>query len=616
MLNRYLLCLFVFSSYIFAFDSIEVFNPNITLHKSGYFKTTKNLTPDEALKQDFVSLPKNAKSFGFDHDTYWFIFEISTTSNEQFFLDSRDILGTYQTLYVYKNNQLIRNEKNGFYLPEAQKQLDTFSTRFKLESNSKKIIYLLKIDSIFMRLTSFALGNEYDVEQVWTHLLIILIAVSTLAIAFLIYNFCLYILTKDKLFLFYIVYMFSFFFVNQLSLGYLPFLLGMNGQDTMILWIFAMLGYIFGLIFFTLYFLDLQEKYKTLKMIFIGLFIINIILTPFHIFTGIIPNSQSLWLLSIQSFQFFAIYLAIKRYQDGFKPALYYLIATGGGLVSGICFTIFIGMDGIPYSMYSLNFPNIGLVWDLIFFSLALAFRMKTFQNEKEQQERLLTMNSRNAAVGEFASNVAHQWRQPLTSLSILIAKLEAKLLFEKYVDNKKLEEFIKSSNQTIEHLSSTIDVFQGFFTSNEEQKLFSIANELERTLNFVEDSFQSYKIQIQLNITKDAMIKGDSNTFSQAILNLLSNAKDALNKSENSDKIVRISLDIKNGYSIITLEDNSGGIKLQPIEKIFEPYITTKGLNGVGIGLFIVKNIIEQKFGGIISAKNTKDGACFEIKL
>ena len=235
-------------------------------------------------------------------------------------------------------------------------------------------------------------------------------------------------------------------------------------------------------------------------------------------------------------------------------------------------------------------------------------------QKEKEEKEKTFYMQARHAAIGEFAGNIAHQWRQPLGILGTKIAKLEAELIYNGPVSEDKLKEFIYGSNQTLSHLSSTIDVFQGFFTSNEEQKLFSIANELKRTLDFVKDSFQSYQIKIQLNIIKDAMIKGDANTFSQAILNLLSNAKDALNKTNQFEKLVTLSLDVKKDFIIITIEDNGGGIQLKPIENIFEPYVTTKGLNGVGIGLFIVKNIIEQKFDGKITAYNTKYGACFEI--
>jgi signal transduction histidine kinase len=609
---RYFLTLFVFSIHLFAFESIEVLNQNITLHKSGYFKTSQNLTPHEALNQNFVSLPKNAKSFGFDSDSYWFKFEVSHTSDESLFMDSRNIVGDFTELYVFDGGRLIKTEKNGYLVPIEKRDEKLLQIRFSLEKNQKPYTYLVKIVSQNPHYTSFVFGSNNDLKRDWDLMAYAMIFTGAIFFALSIYNTFLYFMLKDKAYLYYCIYLLGFFGFNLFGLGYLPIFESFDISLAYYILLLTILIKHYGITFFAIQFLNLEEENKKLKNFFLMLLLLNLIFSIFYL----IDVAKPIFALSVQLLLFYSIYVGIKRYMDGFKPALFYLLATGVSNMLMILFVVVNQGDGIDYSLLSINLPNIALVWEMILLSLALAYRIKIFKEKEKQQELLLTMNSRQAAIGEFASNVAHQWRQPLTQLSTLIVKLKVDLMFHGEIKSQRLEEFINSSNKKVEHLSSTIDVFQGFFTSNEEQKLFSIANELQRTLNFVEDSFLSCKIQIQLNITKDAMIKGDPNTFSQAILNLLSNAKDALNKTDQMEKLVILSLDTKKDCIVITLEDNGGGIQLKPIEKIFEPYSTTKGLNGVGIGLFIVKNIIEQKFGGKISAKNTKGGACFEIKL
>ena len=609
------LLLFVFINLLFGFDSVEILNPHIIVHQSGYFKTNKNITPESALKQQFIPLSKKAVSFGFDHDTYWFLFEVSTTSNEQFFLDSKDILGNYQDLYVYHNGKFLRHDKNGFYLPLEDKMIKTFSSRFTLETHSSNTLYLLKINNPYVRLISFAFGSEKEIEKSWNTLLMILVSTTAIALSFFIYNLLLFIFTKDKSFLYYFVYMLGFLTVNQLSLGYLPFIIGIDGKTTMTFWIYAMITYTFGLTFFTIHFLNLHDKHKRLKNIFIILLIINNILTPFHIFTGIIPYSQSLWLLSIQIFQFFAIFIGIKRYREGFKPALYYLIATGGGIAFSFGFVILTKNSGVYYSLTTLNLPNIALLWDLIFFSLALAYRIKLLKEENAKNEQLAIMKSRQKVIGELTGNIAHQWRQPLNSLGAIIANVEGKIKYS-HLSDEELIESCRLSTSVLQHLSGTIDTLQDFFVDQtDEKENFDLNDHLVSLIHFLKDSMAHQNITINFTPQNTLFIHSNKNLFSQVIMNILLNAKDILiENNQEKKKIITLSTTITDSEVIITIEDNGGGIKIDPIEKIFELFISGK-TGGLGIGLYMSKNIVE-KLGGEISAFNTKNGANFTIVL
>jgi len=617
-LKRFLFACVVLAQMVFAFDMVEVLNDDIVLHKAGYLISNKKLSSQEALElsktEALTPLPKGAKSFGFDHREYWFIFEISTPSSKHYFIDSKDYFGNFYDLFVYRDTQLLRHEKSGFYLPRAEKAIQTFSSRFALETQAEHTTYLLKVDSIFMRLTAFSLGEEIRIEKDWTLLLITLLVSIAVSFAFLIYNIVLFFFTKDKLFLLYVVYMFGFALVSQLSLGYVPFLLGFEGKTTIITLIFALTMYTFGLAFFTVYFLNLHQNYHVSTKIFLSLFVINAFLTPFHFFPGIIPYSQDLWLTTLQLFQSFAIFIGIKRYFEGFKPALYYLVATGGGLFFGFCFATLIGVDGIPYSLLTLNFPNMGLIWDLVMFSLAIAYRIKILTKDNIEKERLLILQSRQKSIGELTSNIAHQWKQPITELGAILTHMEAKAKYTELSKEEILEK-LTLTQPILQHLSQTVTTFQNFFQSKPSKKPFNVEQTLHNCIAFVRESMAFHNIAISLHVAQNVFLKGDENALFQAVHNILLNAKDALLETQKGKKWIRIELTCKENSAHICIENNGGNIAIKPIEKVFELFMSDKS-GGTGMGLFIAKMLVETQLNGKILVQNTDDGVCFRLDL
>ncbi len=301
----------------FSFETIEVISPDIIINKSGYFKTNKSLKPEEVLNKSFLPLPKTAKSFGFDDDEYWFIFDITNLSKEKIYLDSKDILAGYQNLYVYKDNKLIRDEKSGFYLKNDEKQIKVFSSRFELEANSQNVIYLLKINNDFMRLCSFTFGSEKDIEKDWKVLEIIFTITITLVIYFTLQSIILYIYTLEKVFVYYCIYLLGLFFSNLFTISYIPYIIFNIDIITDInLWIFFIIVTIIGITYFTIEFLNLH-LYPNMKKNILWLTFISIILTPFYIYSNIIPYSQSLWLITIVFFQIYLLFISVKRYIEG-----------------------------------------------------------------------------------------------------------------------------------------------------------------------------------------------------------------------------------------------------------------------------------------------------------
>lgn len=235
---------------------------------------------------------------------------------------------------------------------------------------------------------------------------------------------------------------------------------------------------------------------------------------------------------------------------------------------------------------------------------------------KNREQEQLLIQKSKFIALGEMISNIAHQWRQPLSQLSALLMTLKLKYNMDK-LDKTAMEIKCIEAENIVEYMSHTIDDFRNFFMPNKDKKIFSIQNSIGDVLRIVGMSITNQNIKIEVNIAQDESILGYKNEYEQVLLNLLSNAKDAIIASEIPDGkiIIRLVSDAKVVRLIV--QDNGGGIKIEPIERIFEPYVSSKEQNeGTGIGLYMAKLIIEKSMRGKLEARNENGGAIFTIEL
>jgi signal transduction histidine kinase len=237
--------------------------------------------------------------------------------------------------------------------------------------------------------------------------------------------------------------------------------------------------------------------------------------------------------------------------------------------------------------------------------------------SEVRDKDKVLSQQSKMAAMGEMIGSIAHQWRQPLNSLAINIQMLED-MAMDNELDEKTISEFVEKNMQTIQFMSNTIDDFRNFFRKDKEAIRFNQKEAVLTTLNLQKAQLKSHNIEVEVDL-QDAYVKGFKNEFMQAVLNLISNAKDAI--EERRKKIDRefvgkitISNEIKDGNVILSVSDNAGGIPDEIMERVFEPYFTTKEEGkGTGMGLYMVKGIIE-KMNGKIEVMNDDVGAKFII--
>lgn len=233
-----------------------------------------------------------------------------------------------------------------------------------------------------------------------------------------------------------------------------------------------------------------------------------------------------------------------------------------------------------------------------------------------KKQDEMMIAQSRQAAMGEMISMIAHQWRQPLSIISMSVNNmlLEAELegLSEESIE-KELNGILKQS----EHLSKTIDDFGNFFRPNREKEEIVLKSAIKDTIDIIGDSIKNNNISLTVNNHVDISFVGHKRELIQVVMNLLSNAKDAVLEHLKVDRKIEISTN-KYGENIIIKVCNNGAcINEDMLVKIFEPYFTTKTeKNGTGLGLYMSKTIIEKHFLGNISVENHAEGVCFIVSI
>jgi signal transduction histidine kinase len=218
--------------------------------------------------------------------------------------------------------------------------------------------------------------------------------------------------------------------------------------------------------------------------------------------------------------------------------------------------------------------------------------------------------------MGEMINSIAHQWRQPLNILGLSVQQM--RMYFDKGLFSQEyLHESVNKFMGLINHMSRTIDDFRDFFKPDKEKSKFTIHEQVLRAISLVEDSFSNNHISIEIDVQANPSIIGFPNEFSHVLLNILVNAKDVLLERRPDNAKVTVTLTEEGDRAVVTIADNAGGIAEEIMDKIFEPYFTTKGPNrGTGIGLFMSKIIIEKNMNGRLSVRNISEGAEFRIEV
>ena len=248
---------------------------------------------------------------------------------------------------------------------------------------------------------------------------------------------------------------------------------------------------------------------------------------------------------------------------------------------------------------------------------LELERRVKEEVEKNILKDRLLVQQNKLAAMGEMLGAIAHQWRQPLNNISLILHFIRDNF-DNKTLNQEMISRYIDKARVQIEYMSHTIDDFRNFYKPSKNREEFSIKEALNSTIEII--GAQLKKIEVRCDL-EDTTLLGFENEFKQAVLNILVNAKDAIMQKKQNDKeyqgVIEVNGKIVGNNYEITISNNALPIKESIIERIFEPYFTTKfEKQGTGIGLYMTKTIIESSMLGSIEVRNRDDGVEFKIVL
>jgi len=419
----------------------------------------------------------------------------------------------------------------------------------------------------------------------------------------LLYNLAFFYFNKDKSFLYY-----SFLQMSSITL-----LLIISSPIKLFYYFFQYfnifdftvnLVIVFSLLF-SMSFLNTKKMHPKIHILLLSILIltcIDMILILFYEETILYDYVATFFPLGVMvGSAFFAV-------RAGNRPAIFYII---GWMI------LFVSVFLVDTDMFDVNdnyMMHFAFPLEALVFSFALGYKMKLLEVDKQKNEQLLIHQSRLASMGEMVGNIAHQWRQPLTHLSYAHMNLktayEQEKLSGEYFDKKT-----KEINNQIEFMSHTIDDFSNFFKTDKKEEKFGVLNTFEKTHRLLTASFKHSSIEVEVLCENELYVKSYENEFSQVLFNILNNAKQEFIEKNITDPKIQVEISSTNKHVILKISDNALGIDENIIDKIFEPYFTTKD-SGMGIGLYMSKVIIEEHMDGSLKVKNISNGVLFEISL
>jgi PAS domain S-box-containing protein len=245
-----------------------------------------------------------------------------------------------------------------------------------------------------------------------------------------------------------------------------------------------------------------------------------------------------------------------------------------------------------------------------------LEYRIEEEVGKNREKDVMLIQQNRQAALGEMLDHIAHQWKQPLTSLSLVIQDLGDTVSAGELTD-ELAKETVCITMALLDHMTQTMNVFRKFYRPDKEKTVFNIKDSIDQALAFIAPALSFHSIAVELDVDPGLTAFGYPKEYAQVLLNILANARDVFRARGTESPRAIIRAFAEGTRTVVTVTDNAGGIPEAIIDKIFDFYFTTnESSGGTGIGLYMSKNIIEKNMGGTLSAVNTDSGAQFRIEV
>jgi len=242
--------------------------------------------------------------------------------------------------------------------------------------------------------------------------------------------------------------------------------------------------------------------------------------------------------------------------------------------------------------------------------------------SKRANAEHELRQAQKMAAMGEMLSAIAHQWRQPLNALSTYVASISP-AFYNNLISKEFIDKLVRESNSQIQFMSRTINDFRQYFRPSKTKQVFEVTEAIESAVKIIKPQLRQNDITLEIKEAShldNFFVFGYKNEFVHVLVNIISNAKDAINEKDNKDNgsgRIELSVTGRDKFLVLKIRDTGCGIPTSLLSKIFTPYFTTKGKStGTGIGLYMAKRIVEKEMSGQITAENLSSGTQFVIRL
>lgn len=238
----------------------------------------------------------------------------------------------------------------------------------------------------------------------------------------------------------------------------------------------------------------------------------------------------------------------------------------------------------------------------------------KQVKSSLERANKLAVYNTKMASVGEMIGVISHQLKQPLNVLSIYCDDIKFAHKYNE-LNDEVVDEFSENTKKQIHYMRDTIDGFLSFFDPNKHTNQFEIKKVIQSTKELLDSQIKKANVELKIQMISNYTLKGVSMELSQVLINLITNSIQAFEEREIENKRIEIITFSKNDKNYLIVSDNAGGIEEENLEKIFDPYYTTKE-NGTGVGLYMVKLVIKNSYNGNLKIENFEDGVRFIIQF
>jgi len=640
-ISKVLFFVCLLGSSLFADIVLGSKHQNIELSGIDFYEDVEgDLNLEEVQKHTFLENENSVASFGFTSSAYWFRIPVQANDDARsfkwWFKVSYPLLDSLDLYICDDKGTMLAVKRAGKARAFDQRELKDRNFLFQIEPAKKQILYLRVSAQSSMQVPMQIQSSESLAEDE-QYLLVLSGIYYGLFILIFFYNLISLMYTRSRKYLLYLLFI-SSFILYQLSLDGLGMQYFWSDWD----WMIShgngtMMGItMLAVIMFSREFLKTKQHTPKIDKILLLLSVFLFLLAAAGVFR---PYGDVIMFLAIIALIIPPLLLmaGIILYRKKFYPARFYIAGWGSFLLGSVFFAMnkFSWIEGWAFLSYA---QQIGSAMEMIFLSWGLADLQK--QKEREyfqklselntllqqkvdesllkvrQNDQVLIEKSRLAAMGEMIEQIAHQWRQPLNSLALLNQNLYFKVQLGKAQKDDYIQTHDKINDQ-LQYMSQTIDDFRNFSQPNKEKEEFFIEEVLQSTLDLSDGSLKQAKIKAHIFSAEDHLIYGMRHEMMQVFMNMIKNVHDVVIARKIYQPWLKIFVEERDHAVHILFEDNAGGLDENIMDKIFQPYFSTKsGSESSGIGMYMSKEIIEKSMSGTIGVTNSGKGAVFEIIL